>query len=322
MSWGSTPSAQARLRCYVNHKYDVFLEFLSEKGRGTWSELKEAFDWIWGSTDDPAERAWIAARDLAALGHIEIAWDQRSSIWCAAPPLLTTLPRSGGRSFLTGARTRFLMRTIEVAAERRGLWIDRCGSQQGPTTFLIACGSHEDAEDLASELGIGYTYSVADQLSALLPPLDRYMNTFTDGELPAGFESERFEPCTLMWKTVTDTSQRGLYRTRTFHGQVHALLDATSRWRRVVREFAVYEVLRWEGQAVLGYDEERAQFRVPAAAALPALHARAASICDGRLPRFERRHGGRLVYDNIPRKVAERIASSLCQELTMDISYA
>jgi hypothetical protein len=299
----------------VNQKYDVLLEFLSEKGRGTWGELKDAFDWIWGPSEDPAEQAWIAARDLAALGHIEIAWDQKASTWCAAPPLLTTLPRSGGRSFLTGARTRFLMRTVEVAAERLGLWIDRCGSQRGPTTFLIACGSHEDAENLASELGIGYTYSVADQLSALLPPLDRYMDMFTAGELPAGFEPERFEPATLTWEAVTDTNQRGLYRTRAFHGQVHALLDAASRWRRVAREFAVYEVLRWEVRGVIGYDEERAQLRVPIAAALPALHARAASICDGRLPRFERHSGGGLVYDNIPRKVAERIASSLCQEL-------
>lgn len=306
----------------MTERYDVLLEYLSEKGGGGWRELKGAFDWIWGPADDPAERAWIAARDLAALGHIEVAWDQGAS-WCAAPPLLTMLPRSGGRAFLTGARTRFLRKAIEAGAERRDLWIDRCGVQRGPTTFLIACTSHQDAEGLASELDIGYTYSVADQLSALLPPLGRYMNTFTPGELPAGFEPERFDPGTLRWEAVTQTEERGLYRTRTFHGQVHALLDPASRWRRVIREFAVYEVLRWEAHSVLAYDEGRGQLRVPTGAPLPTLHARAASICDGRLPRFEHL-GGRsgLVYDNIPGGVAERIASSLGQELSHGASHA
>ena len=300
----------------MTERYDKLLWFLSEKGDGSWSELKEVFNWIWRPTEDPAERAWIAARDLAALGHIEIAWGEGAR-WCAAPPLVTMLPRSGGRAFITGARTNFLAGQLESAAEERDLWMDRCGSQRGPTTFLVACRSHQDAEGLAADLGIGYTYSVAEQLSALLPGLDRYMAMFPEGSgLPAGFEAERFDPATLKWTQVADTGHRGLYRTRTFQGQVFALLDATSRWRRVVREFAVYEVLRWEGQSVLSYSAAPAKLRVPVGAPLPALHARAVSICDGRLPRFERRNWKDvLVYDNVPLKVAVRIASSLNQEM-------
>jgi hypothetical protein len=142
-----------------------------------------------------------------------------------------------------------------------------------------------------------------------------------------------------LWDRDPDLGQRGLFRTRTFHGQSYALLDAASRWRRVVPEFATYEVLRWENQDVLAYDERSAMLRVPTGAPLPALHARAASLCDGRLPRLERRGSngaaatnakgskkGRrwqaqsnecpvLVYDNVPRRVAERIAASLSQRL-------
>ena len=300
----------------MTERYDRLLEFLSEKGRGSWQELKEAFDWIWGPSDDPAQKAWIAARDLAALGHIEVAWEAGIS-WCAAPPLVTMLPRSGGRAFITGARTRLFAGRLESAAEEHGLWVDRCGSQPGPTTLLVACRSHYEAEGLAASLGIGYTFSVAEQLSALLPGLDRYMAMFPEGErLPAGFEAERFEPSTLRWEPAGETGQRGLYRTRTFHGHVFALLDATSRWRRVAREIAAYEVLRWEAESVLSYSASRAQLRVPVGAPLPALHARAASICDGRLPRFERRHGRDLLaYDNVPRKVAEQVASSLDQAI-------
>ena len=70
---------------------------------------------------------------------------------------------------------------------------------------------------------------------------------------------------------------------------------------------------------MLSYSESRAQLRVPVGAPLPALHARAVSICDGRLPRFERMNRKDvLVYDNVPLKVAERIASSLNQEMRKD----
>jgi NAD(P)-dependent dehydrogenase (short-subunit alcohol dehydrogenase family) len=304
----------------VTEKYDLLLRFLSEKGAGTWRDFKGAFDWIWGPTDGPAEKAWIAARDFAALGHIEIAWDQGAR-WCAAPPLITMLPRSGGRAFVTGARTGFLAAALERVAEERGLWIDRCGGQRGPQTLLLASASHLDTEGFASDVGAGYTYSVADQISALLPELGRYMDSFAVGEaLPAGFEAERFDPTAQRWDATADTEQRGLYRTRTFHGQVFALLDAASRWRRPVREFGIYEVLRWERRNVLCFSERRGELLVPVGAPLPALHARAASLCSGRLPHFQpRKHKSpMLVYDNIPPVVAARIAESLSQELGED----
>lgn len=304
----------------MTEKYDLLLRFLSEKGSGSWRDLKVAFDWIWGPTDDPSEKAWIAARDLAALGHLEIAWDQDAA-WSVAPPLLTLLPRSGGRAFVTGARTGFLDRRLEEVATERNLWIDRCGGQFGPQTLLLAGSSHLDTEAFAAEAGIGYTFSVADQISALLPDLPRYMEGFAPGKgLPAGFDAEWFEPETQLWHEAGEPGERGLYRTRTFDGQVFALLDATSQWRRPVKEFGIYEVLRWEGLNVLGYAESRGELQVAMRAPLPALHARAACLCSGRLPRRQFRPGQSplLVYDNIPAAVATRIAGSLSQELGDD----
>lgn len=304
----------------MTERYDLLLRFLSEKGSGSWRNLKVAFDWIWGPTDNPAEKAWIAARDLAALGHLEIAWDQ-DAVWSVAPPLLTMLPRSGGRAFVTGARTGFLDRRLEEVAADRNLWIDRCGGQFGPQTLLLASSSHLDVKGFAADAGIGYTYSVADQISALLPDLPRYMEGFAPGKgLPAGFDAELFEPLTQEWHDLGEPDERGLYRTRTFDGQVFALLDATSQWRRPVKEFGIYEVLRWEELNVLEYAESRGELRVAAGAPLPALHARAACLCSGRLPRIQYRRGQSplLAYDNIPAAVATRIAGSLNQELGED----
>lgn len=231
------------------------------------------------------------------------------------------LPRSGGRAFITGARTGFFEDHLEEIALERSLWIDRCGVQGGPQTLLLACASHLDAEGFAADAGIGYTYSVADQVASLLPQLSKYLGGFAvDEELPVGFEAEQFEPRTQEWHAVDRTDERGLYRTRTFQRQVFGLLDATSRWRRPVKEFGIYEVLRWESLNVLSYSERRGELRVLPGAPLPTLHARAACLCSGRLPRFRvsRNEPALLVYDNIPATVATQIARSLDQELGDD----
>jgi hypothetical protein len=316
--------------------YDLLLTFLSEKGRGTWTDFKSAHQWLAEPTTDPTTRAWITARDLAALGHIEVAWGDRNQ-WCAAPPIITILPRSGGRAFVTGARTRYLYHgnispsptrqpsghmggtgQLVRACDQLNLWLDECETFNGPHTLLIACQDHTDAEHLANQLGIRCTYNVADQIAGLLPPLESYAAHFQQGALPQGFEAEYFDPALAAWLPAGSLEQRGLYRCRTYEGHVYALLDATSIWRRVVREFGVYEVFRWEQRPVISYSLARSELHIPAEAALPALHARAATLCSGRLPRWRLdsdTDAYRLTYANVSLNVAERIASSLNQEL-------
>ena len=331
-------------------KYDVLLRYLSEKGSGSWEELKEAWQWI-GGTDDPSGRAWIAARDLEALGHIEVAWNQQLT-WCAAPPLLTMIPRSGGRAFVTGARTGHFLDQLSKAAEAQDVWIDHCGLQRGPTSYYLACRSHLKLEALAAELGVDYTYQVAEQIAGLLPPLETYSSLTDDRELPKGLELELFNTDRLEW---IDTDQRelpGLYRCRTYGGQLHGLRSATGAWSRVIKEIGIYEVLRWEGKSVLDYSQEDETLTLSAEASLPTLHARAATLCSGQLPRYsrpplqqprsrqaglssrrsrlrggrtgnsqsrpqrtERRARGTLTYANVPLSIAERIAGSLSQRL-------
>jgi hypothetical protein len=303
--------------------HDLLLAYLSEKGSGSWTGLKGAWEWVTEPTDDPGDQAWLVARDLAALGHIELSWGE-TAMWCAAPPLLTMLPRSGGRALVTGSRTRWLYEpgngeepaagALVQSAEELGLWLDECPAPDGPTTLLVACKRERNARQLAEKLGIAYTYEVADQLSELLPPLGEYARLWPDGALPRGFDAEAFDPLTCKWLPVDEPSDHGLYRCRTYQGHVHALHGPTG-WRRVVRELGVYEVLRWEKMEVLYYDAPQLELTVRVGAALPALHARAATLCSGRLPSFSREHGGELTYWNVPQDVAERIASSLSQTL-------
>lgn len=333
------------------NQYDLLLTYLSEKGGGSWQVLKEAWQWISDGADDPSGRAWIVARDLEALGHIEVAWN-RGLEWCAAPPLLTMIPRSGGRVFVTGARTRHFMARLRDAAETQDIWIDECGLQRGPTSIYLACRSHLEAEALAADLRIGYTYQVAEQIAGLLPPLDTYSRVTDERELPRGLELELFDTQWLEWRETEERERAGLYRCRTYEGHLHGLLGPTGRWGRVVKEIGVYEVLRWEEKAILAYSEEDETLTVPAEASLPALHARAVTLCSGRLPKYARpasqqtriqrpeirfgrtRHTrrtlgkhqgpvagarvngrGTLTYRNVPLGIAERIARSLSQTL-------
>jgi hypothetical protein len=328
---------------------DRLLTFLSEKGEGRWDDLKEAWRWIAGAAGDPGSEAWIAARDLEALGHIEVAWEHELA-WCAAPPLLTMIPRSGGRVFLTGARTRHLEAQLEEAADDLNLWVDDCDRRPGPRTIYVACKSSEQIRELADALRIDYTYQVAEQIAALLPALPAYESLDREGELPRGLEAERFDVASLDWQEAEARDTPGLYRVRTYSGQLYGVQHVTGAWTRVVKELGVYEVLRWSSKSVLRYSEAAEELTVPVEARLPTLHARAATLCSGRLPDFTsetvgpatprpraappgRGLGGRhgqlktlatrgtpvrqnlLTYENVPANIAERIAASLDQTL-------
>lgn len=308
-------------------KQDLLLAYLSEKGQGSWRELKDAWTWLTGDSQDPGDAAWIAARDLTALGHLEVSWGDEIT-WAAAPPLLTMLPRSGGRALITGARTRHLYGPGPDAASTGGLlfevakeldvWIDECASTVGPTTLYAACESERDAQALADALQIGYTYEVAEVLAGLLPDLHMALALSPAGELPRGFDTERFDPDEVEWVPVEGAEGYGLFRCRTYQGHVHALYGPTGS-QRVVREVGVYEVLRWEQRSVLAYDPDRYELLVPGVAALPALHARAAVLCSGRLParRFPRAREVELHHPNVPPDIAEQIASALQQDLLL-----
>lgn len=296
-------------------RHELLLEWVSERGDGSWSDFKRAFDWLFARRDDPAAHAWRAARDLAALGHLEIAWG-REVRWTAAPPVLTLLPRSGGRALLTGARTRELTRAAEETAERLDLYLHRQPQRHGPPTMMVLCSSHEDAEQLALELDIPYTYSVANQLAAMLPPLQSWIELAEPRPLASGLDIERFEPLQLCWRYVAEPEGPGLYRCRTWSGHEYALWNAVGGWHQVVPEVGVYETLRWEGVNVLHYDQSSGVLTMPAEAALPPLHARAATLASGVLASMCRRKG--LTWTNhwnIPASVAEGIASSLGQAL-------
>lgn len=316
----------------MSTSYDLLLDWASERGTGTWQEFRSAWEWLL-STDnsrrpeDPAGKAWIAGANLAALGHLEMSWTDNGA-WAVAPSVITMLPNSGGRALLTGARTRTLYRpasngdgqsgVIADIAEDLDIWIDDIDTRDGPTSVLIACNRPEDAARLADHCRIAYTYSVSDQLSAMLPPLAAYEALWEPGSLPQGFPVERFSSRDLRWHPHPDDepSDAGLYVGKTYSENVHVLAMPVGAQFRVPRDHAVYEVLRWDDINVLAYDEAAHELWVPTSCRLPLQHERAAVLCSGQLPRFRRRENQNgIFYANVQPSVARRIAASLNQEL-------
>src|SRR4051812_2564587 len=162
--------------------WDLLLAWLSEKGSGSWPELKAAHDWLTRDEEGPPSRAWTVARDLSALGHLEISWADGGS-WSAAPPVLTLIPNTG-RALLTGARTRELFDPVTEqgrladAIDELNLFLDPWDQREGPTTVTIGLDRETDAESLAEALDIPYTFAVAEQIARLLPTLEGYQRTW------------------------------------------------------------------------------------------------------------------------------------------------
>ncbi len=182
---------------------DRLLWWLSEKGSGSWAEFRKAYGWVTTDRDD-SEPAWIAARELQALGHIEFAWKHDLS-WSVAPPVLTLLPNSDGLGYLTGARTSSLVQALHGAEAFDFFPEAVLQNAQGPHGVFLLFGSPGVAEGLARHLGIEYTFSVAEVLARVLPQLADMLAQGGEAPFRIGFERELFGPETLFWDDVAET---------------------------------------------------------------------------------------------------------------------
>ncbi|MGE0025596.1 MAG: hypothetical protein AB7O78_02640 [Thermoleophilia bacterium] len=293
---------------------DRLLWWLSEKETGSWADFRKAYEWVTANQGD-AVKAWIMARDLQALGHVEFAWEHGLS-WSVAPPVLTLLPSSGGLSYLTGARTRALIQALNdmtaldfyPEAVKQG--------DMGPHGIFLLFGSAQDPEVLAQRLGIQYTYSVAEVLAGVLPQLADMMAT-EPSPFRIGFDKERFDPGTLFWAEAPEPEEKlvpGLYRMRTYGGTEYRFLSATRHVMSCQPEPAAYESLRYAGRKILRYEPGAKTLIVPAAVRLPSLHARAATLSSGLLPEPVLVNGRtELRYENVSPGVAGAILTTLSQ---------
>jgi hypothetical protein len=295
---------------------DLLLEWMSERGSGRWQHFREAHAWVAAEADrEPWETASFTARQMSALGHIEIDWS--ASSWSAAPPVLTILPSAGAHALLTGGRTRQLSDRLEEELDRR---VDVYGLPPieqpfAPSALLIASDDERAVQSLAHDLGVEFSHSVSAQLAKALPPLDSYLGLARSMPAPKGYGVQVLDTAELTWVDVEDDCEPGLYRYQAPVGFSFRLIDVEERTFAVDLSVGVYAELarsceagrlKWFRSSLNG------ELEAPLRAPLPTLHARAATLCSGLAPQ---RRGRSLVYLNVPEDVAQAIAQSLGQSL-------
>jgi hypothetical protein len=308
-------------------EYNLLLRWASEAGTGKWQAFKDGHDWILAGAQrnrkyvSPAQRSLPTAlrtlSHLIRLGHMEIDWETQT--WAVAPPVITIVPGASVHAVMTGLRTRGFMRDFEAATHEDVtndlLTITRT-QDEGPDVIFIACTSELDVKRLAADLEAHYEFSVAERLSCLLPDIRALTKVSAAPPPSTGYEVERWNPSSHTFEQARPTTP-GLYRYRTYG-------TYTFRFARVTGEFSDLDLyngrfaeLNRLGINLLGYRESSVNgtLVVPVWSDLPELHARSAIMCSGLLPLYDPITQTRR-YQNVPRIIAERIASSLHQKMT------
>lgn len=295
-------------------EHGLLLAFLSELGSGSWTRFRAALDAVAGEEDERMPS--LRAQGLAALGHVEFAFygDLR---WAACPPVLAWLPgQDDPAAVLCGARTDLLVDRFHERAEKLGLLTKGRTQPEnaGPEALFVHAPEREAGEELARLMDLSIQDNAAGLIARCLPSLAGYFRLAREVPGPSGYEIEAFDAPSLRWTEARDTQADGLYRYKYYWPEYR--LRTGGRDLKVARETGIYTVLHRERRKVLRYDPTRCELAVPVAAPLPELHARAATLCSGLLPGFERRDGVPYrLYGGVPDGIALAIFETLEQNM-------
>lgn len=289
---------------------DVVLDALSFAGAGQWETLAR----IVGQLDDAPWASLQVARQLSALGHIDISRsvrDLRPDRWSIAPPAIVATEDD---VFLSGWRSQALVDALARAAEARGAAVERAPQDRAPTRVASADLSGDEVDAVATELSeeIGrVVVSVRDpakRLARALPPLNEFRQALPAISWPPDQRLERFDVTTGGWLVTSGPMMPGGYRTRRmprrfWHYDGNDWRPADSR---VVKWLSAF------GQrALLAWDPGTRALACHLGCEPPGLFERAAVLCTGRPARAA---GGEIVYEQVDESVAAALATRLGRE--------
>lgn len=284
------------------------LHWAAEIGTGTVTAFSDAHEWAIG-----ASPAYRTLRYMSALGQLEVDWTRGR--WGAVEPSLTLLPDAGGYGLIVGARTARLTDDLINDVDALDAEVQRVLQAGAPDAFFVAADSEQALEGVAAALQMPYLHSVTQRLAAVLPPLDAMLTTLRTPPIAYHYGVERYD-LDYGWYGVDSEPGPGLYRyeisgPRKLHfvdsdGQRYDVDLALGSWAEA-RRHERSDFLYWRPDGANG------TLDAPKFLPLPALHARTATLCSGLAARFD--DSGGILYVNVPRWLAERIANTLAQPL-------
>lgn len=292
--------------------HDALLAWCSEVGSGGIDDFRRSCRHL-------QLAATGAARILSQLGHVEFDWDRGR--FAAAPPALTTIPGLPGRLLLTGARPYGLLAGLSEVAASSALDVDMSRDVchqfgRAPSTAFVDADP-ADAPDLCRAADICFTACASSEISRLLPAIR--LDTATVLHRPdSRFPHALVDPHTFRprWDEPGADSHEGLWLYRIWGRRRQMILLAGDEEPRMVldADAAPYLMDRPnDADPIIEYRRAHHLLVVNAAAPLPALHARCACLCSGRVP-IRRDAAPGVAYDhyvNVDPRVAAAILNSL-----------
>jgi hypothetical protein len=255
---------------------------------------------------------------LSALGHAEIDWSRNQ--WAVCPPVVARLPAGDGTAVLAGSRRAGTVDRLQES-EISVLHISAepaTGDLPVPKPVLVQFDDLRELQAAAVAAGAQYVGCAATRLAERLPavrlgsqaPPPAAGNTTL--ERLNGNEGMHFEEATA--------DADGLYRLR-LQGQARHLYRWQGDWHHCDLATGVFidlarngrSVMRWRAETGAGREHIGTLF-VDWGAPLPALHARALTLCAGLPPRFSMA-ARTAIYGNVPRTIGFAVAKSLRQRI-------
>lgn len=300
---------------------DLVLHWLSEVGRGSARELRDTVTWLARTSDETASRAasgrWL--RDMSALGHAEVDWSHDA--WSVSPPVITRLPASDGTAVLAGARRRHALEALDSCdvALLRHRPVTAAGDLALPHTLMIQYDDPTALTAAARSSGAEYVGCAAFNIARRLPPLQLGARAAPPADANDTLERMNDSETGVQFARAASDSD-GLYRL-TLQGKRTHLYRRDSEWYHCDLSAGVFLDYARRGRAATRWRPERdscygriGTFFVDWGAPMPALHARALTLCSGLPPRFSGA-AHTAIYGNVPETIAQAVTRSLSQRL-------
>ena len=310
--------------------YDLLLQWASERGEGSLTAFRQAYEWLAQAEADTYRWTWVL-QSLQALGHLEVDWPARR--WEVAPPTIATAVGGGGYAILCGARPGWFLRRLErldtdpdLAYLAPSIVLERPVPQdRGPSLRLVTIDEEEEAAEVCVGLGVQYSPFAADQLLRLLPRITLLIQAGarTETDLPGGVFPTRMgagEAGKPLFEDMATPQELtpGAYCIALFDTKRYFFVHNDGRAFESGRGEVVYMELCRRGQSIVRWDEPSRALLVPARFQLPQLYERAAVLRTGLLPTAwtdERSRATYLRYRNIDRSFASLLSRQLFQRL-------
>lgn len=298
---------------------DLLLQWASFTQSGSVSRLRDTVMWSMRSIDSPVApftaNRWIRA--MSHLGHIEVDWPHDR--WAVAPAVISQLPYADLRGVLTGARPADLMERLEdggFAVDSATHVLDE-GDVPLPKAVFVQFRDPAQLGAAISEYGVLFgglaPYALIDAIPRLMR-LDHGAPPAAGAEVDVfDLESHEF----VRASRLRDEWFDGLYRT-SVHGRPQYIVKRGEMWLSCDRSAGVYLELQRRGKRVLRWRAEGENptclgtMFVDSWAHLPELAARTLVLCSGLAP-IRGHQADTLRYQNVPRELADRLATALHQ---------